>query len=302
MEQFSRSQSYRDWTPGTGAARWLPSASFSVGQAFFTEDPRISVGAMAAGGSARASALASPFERSHSMQLVLEKDFSATEFRVTVGHTTTTQTLGKIDPGQWLTATSRTGEAQLFLPPTCVINSAASPVCKRSFPGRRALLGDNYGDVPQITPEAPRTIFDGLVTLDKLPLGLHARGEYEYVGHKLLDTANASNNYTQFEAIPVGETRLALVRTFIDGRLELGANGMLARGYTGQTTETIAPLASGTPWQVGDGIPSCPAGSGPSGAPNDFDCGSSEGREWAVGIRMASFVGGSVSWRFGGAR
>jgi hypothetical protein len=164
------------------------------------------------------------------------------------------------------------------------------------------LLGDNYGDVPQITPEAPRTIFDGLVTLDKLPLGLHARGEYEYVGHKLLDTANASNNYTQFEAIPIGETRLALVRTFIDGRLELGANGMLARGYTGQTTETIAPLASGTPWQVGDGIPSCPAGSGPSGAPNDFDCGSSEGREWAVGIRMASFVGGSVSWRFGGAR
>jgi hypothetical protein len=290
------------WTPGTGAARWLPSASFSVGQAFFTEDPRISVGAMAAGGSARASALASPFERSHSMQLVLEKDFSATEFRVTVGHTTTTQTLGKIDPDNGSQQPLGPGKLNFLTANMRHQFSGFASVQAVFSKADARLLGDNYGDVPQITPEAPRTIFDGLVTLDKLPLGLHARGEYEYVGHKLLDTANASNNYTQFEAIPIGETRLALVRTFIDGRLELGANGMLARGYTGQTTETIAPLASGTPWQVGDGIPSCPAGSGPSGAPNDFDCGSSEGREWAVGIRMASFVGGSVSWRFGGAR
>jgi len=71
---------------------------------------------------------------------------------------------------------------------------------------------------------------------------------------------------------------------------------MLARGYTGQTTETIAPLASGAPWQVGDGIPNCPVGSGPSGAQNDFDCGAVSGTEWPVGIRMASFAGGSISW------
>jgi hypothetical protein len=70
---------------------------------------------------------------------------------------------------------------------------------------------------------------------------------------------------------------------------------MLARGYTGQTTETIAPLASGAPWQVGDGIPYCTVGSGPGGAANDFDCGTNE---WPVGIRMVSFVGASVSWRF----
>jgi len=146
--------------------------------------------------------------------------------------------------------------------------------------------------------ECPRTIFDGLVTLDKLPLGLHGRGEYEYVGHKILDADNSQNGEKQLEAIPVGETRLALVRTFLNGRLEVGANGMLARGYTGQTTETIAPLATGAPWQVGDGIPYCPAGSGPSGAQNDFDCGSVVGTEWPVGIRMVSFVGGSVSWRF----
>jgi hypothetical protein len=121
------------------------------------------------------------------------------------------------------------------------------------------------------------------------------RGEYEYVGHRILDAGNSQDGWKQPEAIPVGETRLALVRTFLGGRLEVGANGMLARGYTAQTTETIAPLASGAPWQVGDGIPYCPARSGPSGAQNDFDCGTNE---WPVGIRMTSFVGGSISWRF----
>jgi hypothetical protein len=132
----------------------------------------------------------------------------------------------------------------------------------------------------QITPEAPRTIFDALATLDKLPLGLHGRGEYEYVGHKLLDVGG-------FEAIPVGETRLAVVRSFLKGRLELGADGMVARGYTGQTTETFA---SG--WVVGT-IPNCPAVTGTN---NDFDCGT---EERSVGIRMVSWVGGSISWRLG---
>ena len=36
-------------------------------------------------------------------------------------------------------------------------------------------------------------------------------------------------------------------------------------------------------------------GSGPSGLPNDFDCGTVER---SVGIRMVSWVGGSISWRF----
>jgi hypothetical protein len=143
--------------------------------------------------------------------------------------------------------------------------------------------------VAQITPEAPRTIFDALATLDKLPLGLHGRGEYEYVGHKQLDLGNAQHPDT-YEAIPVGETRLAVVRPFLKGRLELGANGMLARGYTGQTTETFASA-----WRAGQ-VPYCAPGSGPSGAQNDFDCGTNE---QSVGIRMVSWVGGSISWRFG---
>ena len=148
---------------------------------------------------------------------------------------------------------------------------------------------DGHQIVAQITPEAPRTIFDALATLDKLPLGLHGRGEYEYVGHKQLDLGNAQHPNI-YEAIPVGETRLAVVHPFLNGRLELGANGMLARGYTGQTTEAFDPG-----WQMGT-VPYCAPGSGPSGAQNDFDCGTNE---QSVGIRMVSWVGGSISWRFG---
>jgi hypothetical protein len=291
------------WTPGTGSARWLPSASFSIGQAFFTQDPRIALQGAAA------PQVPSPFERSHSMQLVLEKDFSSTDIRVTMARTTTTETLGKIDPDngtpfdlgpgnlKFLTANVRhqfrgygTVQAIFSRADARVLNEFSSD------PG----INGNTGWNP--TVECPRTIFDTLATLDKLPFGLHGRGEYEYVGHKILDAANSQDGWKQLEAIPVGETRLALVRTFLNGRLEVGANGMLARGYTGQTTETIAPLASGAPWQVGSGIPYCPVGSGPSGAPNDFDCGATSGAEWPVGIRMVSFVGGSISWRLGEGR
>ena len=60
--------------------------------------------------------------------------------------------------------------------------------------------------------------------------------------------------------------------------------------YTGQTTETFAPC-----WVVGT-IPYCAPGSGTSGLPNDFGCGRNE---QSVGIRMVSWVGESVSWRFG---
>jgi len=290
------------WTPGTGSAHWLPSASFSIGQAFFTQDPRISVQGTLSGPTG-AAALTSPFERSHSMQLVLEKAFPSTDLRLTMARTTTTETLGKIDPDngtpfdlgpgnlKFLTANVRhqfsgygSVQAVFSKADARVLNEFASDSGWTS----------NSGWNP--TVECPRTIFDGLATADKLPLGLHARGEYEYVGHKILDAGNGQNGWKQLEAIPVGETRLALVRTFLHGRLEAGANGMLARGYSGQTTETIAPLASGAAWRVGDGIPGCPAGSGPSGAASDFDCGTNE---WPVGIRMVSFVGGSVSWRFG---
>lgn len=315
------------WTPGaqgsgSGAMHWLPSASISVGQAFFTQGPRISVA-----GTLGQAQNPSPFERSHSLQLVLEKEFSATDLRVTMAHTTTTEQTGKIDPDNGVPFDLGPGRLSFLTASVghrfdgwgsvqAVFSKANAEVLNEfsSDPGWAANSGWNP------TVECPRTMFDFLTTQDKLPWGLHLRGEYEYVGHKILDAPNAQNGWKQLEAIPVGETRLAVVRSFLNGRVEVGANGMIARGYTGQTTETIASLATGGPWQVGDGIPYCVVGSGPGNASNDFDCGGNVygaadgaggsygtdgkqyGVEWPVGIRMVSFVGGSVSWRFGGEK
>lgn len=279
------------WTPGAGAVRWLPSASVSIGQAFFTEDPRIAIGSKTAGKPTGASALPTPFERSHSEQLVLEKVISATDVRVTAGRTTTTETLGKIDPDNGTQEPLGPGTLK-FLTASVLHRFGRFGTLQGVLSKADARLSggtiDGQQIVAQIGPEAPRTIFDALATLDKLPLGLHGRGEYEYVGHKQLDLGNAQHPST-YEAIPVGETRLAVVRPFLNGRLELGVNGMLARGYTGQTTETFDPG-----WHLG-AIPYCAPGSGPSGRTNDFDCGTNE---QSVGIRMASWVGGSISWRF----
>jgi hypothetical protein len=270
------------WTPGAGPARWLPSASFSIGQGFFTQDPRIGAATASTSG---AASLASPFERSHSEQLVLEKEFSATDVRVTLGRTTTTATLAKIDPDNGLAEDEGAGTLEFL---TASVRRQFSFGTLQTVLSKADARDDDTG-LP--TPEAPRTIFDALATLDRLPVGLHVRGEYEYVGHKLLDVGNPDHP-DQYEAVPVGETRLAVVRAFLNGRLELGANGMLARGYTGQTTETFAPG-----WQVGDPPPACAAGM--DGIANDFDCGTAER---SVGVRMVSWVGGSISWRFGKER
>jgi len=273
------------WTPGNGIAHWIPSAALSIGQAFFTQDPRIGEAGASATGS---GALASPFERSHSEQLVLEKVFTSTDVRITLGRTTTTATMAKIDPDNGSAEDLGPGSLQFL---TASVRHAFTNFgsLQTVFSKADARLAGTATTPAMIAPEAPRTIFDALTTLDRLPAGLHARGEYEYVGHKLLDTGNAQHP-NQYEAIPVGETRMALVRPFLNGRLELAVNGMIARGYTGQTTETFDSA-----WQPGGALPYCAPASGPSGLLNDFDCGTVER---TVGIRMVSWVGGSISWRF----
>jgi Carboxypeptidase regulatory-like domain len=291
-KRFENPKATLTWSPETGPARWLPSASFSIGQAFFTQDPRIQLAPSATGDGS--SALANPLERSHAVQLALDKEFSRTDVRVTVGRTTLTATSGKIDPDN--------GTAFDLGPGTIKFLTASAQhhfgfgTLQGVFSKADARLATFNGIPGTVTPEAPRTIFDALTTLDRLPLGLHGRGEYEYVGHKFLDTGN-SLHPEQYEAIPVGETRLAVVRPFLEGRLEVGLNGLVARGYTGQTTETFDPN-----WSVATHasvLPYCAPGSGPSGLPSDFDCGTVER---SVGIRMASYVGGSISWRFNSVR
>jgi len=253
-----------------------------MGQAFFTEDPRIAAASSTGTGVA---SFESPFERSHSTQLVLEKEARGTDVRFTLGRTTTTATLAKIDPDTGLADDEGPGTLKYL---TASVRHRFSFGMVQTIFSKADARDDDTG-LP--TAEAPRTIFDALATLDRLPFGVRARAEYEYVGHKLLDVGNAQHP-AQYEAIPVGETRIALVRPFLEGRLQLGLDGMIARGYTGQTTETFAPG-----WQAGHTPPSCAAGI--DGVANDFDCGTIER---AVGIRMVSWIGGSLSFRFGNGK
>jgi hypothetical protein len=97
----------------------------------------------------------------------------------------------------------------------------------------------NSGDP---TPEAPRTIFDLVGTIGKLPFHLQAKGEIEYVGTKPLGTGcDPINRNAQCTGTPVKEFRGALVRPFLNGRLDAGVNFSVARGYTGQTTQNFYP-------------------------------------------------------------
>jgi len=286
-KRFEEPKTTVTWSPA-GTAQWLPSASFSSGQAFFTEDPRINLAPSATG--TGAAALTNPFERSHAEQLVLDKNVTGTDFRATVGRATMTATLAKIDPDN--------GSAEDLGPGTLKFVTASARrqfgvgTVQAVFSKADARLGTFNGILGTVVPEAPRTIFDVLTTFDKLPGHLRCRGEYEYVGHKFLDEGN-SQHPEQYEAIPAGEVRIAVVRPFLDGRLELGADGMEGRGYTGQTTETLAPG-----WVPGQ-TPYCAPGSGPTGDYNDFACGRNE---QGVGIRMVSWVSGSIRWRFGPER
>jgi hypothetical protein len=212
----------------------LPMVSFSYGQTFFTNDPRIGTG----------SSPGSLVSRAHSYQLVISKTIYGTDFRVTLGRVTQEASLAKIDPDTGL---------QFDEGPSR--NRYISVAARHYF--RHGLLQasvskadarDLSGGAP--VPEAPRLILDVLGTWDRLPFGLHARGEFEEVGRKPLGDG--------FVSVPVKEFRGALVRRFHNGRIEAGVNFLIASGYTGQTTEVLALAGAGDPSErvVGVYLPS----------------------------------------------
>ncbi len=200
---------------------WLPSISFSIGQSFFTNDPRLGVASL--NGAAQPASLIS---RAHAYQAVIGKKIFDIDFRVTLGHTTQEASLAKIDPDtglQFDQGPSRnryiTGAARRYYK-LGLIQASVSKADAR----------DLASGLP--VPEAPRLIVDVLGTLDRLPFHLHARAEYEEVGQKPLGDG--------FVSVPVREFRGALVRDFMGGRLTAGVHFQIARGYTGQTTEVLA--------------------------------------------------------------
>ena len=74
-----------------------------------------------------------------------------------------------------------------------------------------------------------------------MPLGLRARGEFEYVGRKPLGD--------RFTGVPVREVRGALLRSFKDGRTSVGVNFLVPSGYFGQTLETLALPSDPEPFE-----------------------------------------------------
>jgi hypothetical protein len=205
---------------------YVPLLSLSFGQAFFTEDPRIGTGTTAG----------TPVATSHSYQLVASKSDHKTDLRLTLGHVTSSAELAKIDPDTGLQFNQ--GPSRLrFMTFTVRQNFRfGSLLATFSKADARDL------DTGQPTPEAPRTIFDLLGTSQKLPFRLRARGEFEYVGTKPLGTGcNPVNLNGECTGTAVKEFRGALVRSFLNGRLDVGVNFLVASGYTGQTTENFYP-------------------------------------------------------------
>jgi hypothetical protein len=89
------------------------------------------------------------------------------------------------------------------------------------------------------TPEAPRTLFDLLGTIQKLPYRLQARGEFEHVGTKPLGTGCLPNLNAECRGTSVKEFRGALVRPFMNGPLDVVVSFLIAGGYRRQATQSF---------------------------------------------------------------
>ena len=211
---------------------YVPLISLSFGQSFFTEDPRIGLGT---GAGTPVGAAGSPVATSHSYQLVASKTIRNTDLKLTLGHVTSSAEQGKIDPDTGLQFDL--GPSRLRFMTIAVRHNFSQGSLLATF--SKADARDL--DTGEPTPEAPRTIFDLLGTVQKLPWHLEARGEFEYVGTKPLGTGCESNPNAECTGIPVKELRGAIVRPFMNARVTAGVNFLIASGYTGQTTESFYP-------------------------------------------------------------
>ncbi|HEX8882291.1 MAG TPA: TonB-dependent receptor [Candidatus Acidoferrum sp.] len=203
------------------ANAFVPQVSFSIGEGFHTNDPRIG-----SAGTSRGTILVP----SHASQLLLQKNIHQTDFRITLARVTDAGELAKIDPDTAL---------QQNVGPSIVKSITVSARRYFSFgflQGSFARADAHDRLIGQPIPEAPRLIWDASGGINRLPFGLRARGELEYVGRKFLGDDAQGNVLT---ATPVREIRGALLRSFGEGRLDLGVNFLLAHGFTGQTVETL---------------------------------------------------------------
>jgi len=193
----------------------LPVVAFSYGESFHTEDPRIG------DGTSQPSLLAP----SSAYQLRFSSTIKQMQFSVTLRRTSNAQELAKIDPDTGL---------QEDVGPS--LNKAIVVSLQRNFSHGAFYISYAQADARdtqtgQPVPEAPRNIWDAVASENKLPFHLQVRGEFEFVKAKPLGDG--------FVGVPVYEVRGALLRPFLENRMSIGVNFLIASGYTGQTLETI---------------------------------------------------------------
>ncbi|MGO9269896.1 MAG: TonB-dependent receptor [Terriglobia bacterium] len=217
----------------------LPSLSLSGAEAFHTDDPRISTDS----GTSSQPNLIPPnlITTSRAYEATLKKEVGNTRVRLVLVRVANSEETANIDPDTGL---------QMYVGPS--VNHALTASVERVFHAgsveasfSRADAHDRSTGEP--VPEAPRLIWDAVGHWDRLPLGLRARGEFEYVGRKPLGDG--------FTGVPVREVRGAMLRSFGEGRMSLGINFLLASGFSGQTLETLALYTDPAPFERIVGVP-----------------------------------------------
>jgi hypothetical protein len=210
---------------------YLPIVSFSYGESFHTNDPRI-------GDGTGQPTLLAP---SRAYQLVFSKVIKQTQFYVTLRRVSNSLELAKIDPD--------TGLQEIVGPS---LNRVISISMQRNF--SRGSLYVSYAQADARDretglpiPEAPRMIWDAVGSYNRLPFRLRARGEFEFVKAKPLDNG--------LVGVPVTEIRGAILRPFLEDRMSIAANFLIAHGYTGQTVESLAYPTGTEPMDRVVGVP-----------------------------------------------
>jgi hypothetical protein len=203
----------------------IPVLSFSYGEAFHTNDPRIGLG----------ESRGTPIATSRAYQFVVAETVARTQFRLTLSRVSNSQELAKIDPDTGL---------QEDVGPSLVRSLMFSAQRHFSFGSLQATFARATATetlTGQPVPEAPRLIWDVSGTTVRLPWGVRAGAELEYVGRKPLGDG--------FTAVPVREIRGSLTRSFSNGLFDAGTYFLLASGYTGQTLETLQLPGEANPFE-----------------------------------------------------
>jgi len=264
-----------------GSSRLAPLVSLSFGKSFFTEDPRL-------GTELNGPIKPDPVETARSYQLITSKTIHKTDVKLTLGHETQSAEYGKIDPDEGLQFDLGPGRIRYLA--ASVRQSIPNGLLQATFEQADArLVNTSYS----IVPEAPRLIGDVVAAYQKLPLHLQAKGEFEYVGRKVVGNGCSESAYLSGDpnalnyycvGVPNKEFRLAVTRPFLEGRLNIGVNMMIASGWTGQTTENYAIAGVYGPGRVGLGS----NGLVPANSVSEV-----------VGVRIPSYASLNFTYRFG---